>query len=261
MLGDKLRFRFEKTGTLRLLSHLDLARSLERMLRRAALPFKSTAGFHPGPRLVFALSLPLGVVGREEVLELELTEPRDAEDVRAALNAQAPAGLAFTSAAVVPMKATAVPRRIVYRVELPPDRVAETEARAAALLAQDKVWVERLRPNPKRLNVRPYLRALGVDGTTLSLDLWVTQTGTARADELLRLLGLGDLPDGGAVLERTCVEIRDEVPAADAVGRPPDGPADTLPLDLAAVGAAAREPETQPAEAHWGASPSGPVVE
>ena len=63
MLGDKLRFRFAKTGTLRLLSHHDLMRCLERMLRRADLPFKSTAGFHPGPRVVFALSLPLGVVG------------------------------------------------------------------------------------------------------------------------------------------------------------------------------------------------------
>src|SRR6478752_3633404 len=70
MLGDKLRFRFRKVGDLRLLSHHDLMRCLERMLRRAAIPFKSTAGFHPGPRLVFALSLPLGVVARDEVLEL-----------------------------------------------------------------------------------------------------------------------------------------------------------------------------------------------
>src|SRR5215212_8143714 len=106
MTGDKLRFRFAKTGHLRLLSHHDLMRCLERMLRRAAVPFKSTAGFHPSPRVVFALSLPLGVVGRDEVVEVELTEPRDADAVLAQLNAQAPAGLCFTRAAVVPMKAT-----------------------------------------------------------------------------------------------------------------------------------------------------------
>ena len=53
MLGDKFRLRFEKAGVLRLLSHHDLMRVLERMLRRAGLPFKSTAGFHPGPRIVF----------------------------------------------------------------------------------------------------------------------------------------------------------------------------------------------------------------
>src|SRR5262249_58207632 len=73
MQGDKIRFRFAKTGDLRFVSHLDLMRCLERMLRRAAVPFKSTACFHPTPRLVLALSLPLGVAGRNEVLELELT--------------------------------------------------------------------------------------------------------------------------------------------------------------------------------------------
>ena len=71
---DKVRIRFRKSGDLRLLSHHDLMRTFERMLRRAALPFRHSQGFHPNPRLVFALSLPLGVVGCEEVVELELDE-------------------------------------------------------------------------------------------------------------------------------------------------------------------------------------------
>jgi len=67
---DKVRIRFRKSGDLRLVSHLDLMRSLERLLRRAMLPFRRTEGFHPTPRLVLAQSLPLGVVGHNEVLEL-----------------------------------------------------------------------------------------------------------------------------------------------------------------------------------------------
>ena len=93
----------------------------------------------------------------------------------------------------------------------------------------------------------------------LTLDLWVTQTGTARADELVRLLNLSDLLDAGAVLERAGLELRDEV--TETPDGPPDGPADTLPLDPAAVAAPARDEANQPAEAHWGASPNGPVVE
>src|SRR5262249_42990573 len=121
MTGDKLRFRFAKTGTLRLLSHHDLMRCLERMLRRAELPFKSTAGFHPTPRVVFALSLPPGVVGLDEVVEIEFTRELDADEILAKIKSQAPSGLAFTCVSVVPMKATATPRRIVYRLELPPE--------------------------------------------------------------------------------------------------------------------------------------------
>lgn len=261
MLGDKLRLRFAKTGTLRLLSHHDLMRGLERMLRRAALPFKSSAGFHPSPRIVFALSLPLGVIGRDEAVEIELTEPRDSDEVLAKLNAQAPAGLSFTRAVAVPMNATAIPRRVVYSLPLPAARAAEAGERCRELLAAERVWVDRLRPQPKRLNVRPYLRQIGITDNRLSLDLWVTQTGTARGDELLRLLGLADLLDAGAVLSRDVLELRDEATATDPADGPPDGPAETLPLDPAAVAATGRDDETQPAGAHWGLSPGGPVVE
>jgi radical SAM-linked protein len=275
MIGDKFRLRFRKSGTLRLVSHHDLMRCAERMLRRAALPFKSTAGFHPTPRLVFALSLPLGVVGCDEVVELELTEPRDSDAVLAALNAQAPPGLEFTRTCVVTMKATARVRRVEYELPLPPDRVPQVEAAAAAFLAEPKVWVERLKPSAKRLNIRPYVRGISLSRdpesaegseSRLVMDLWVTQDGTARADELLRFLGIDDLLDAGAVLERVAVELRDEV-STEQQDHPPDGPADGVPLtgaEVAALTARLKEDESQqPAEvgANWGASPNGPVVE
>jgi radical SAM-linked protein len=304
MTADKFRFRFAKSGTLRLVSHHDLMRCFERMLRRAAVPFKSTAGFHPTPRLVFALSLPLGVVGLDEVVELELTEPRDGDQLLQTLAAQSPPGLTFKSVAAVPMKATARVRRVVYAVPLPDDRAAEAEAACGRLLAEPKVWVERLRPSAKRLNIRPYIRgirvaptpqpppcregasepscAIGVNelsrfeapslqgggwgvGSSLRMDLWVTQEGTARADELLRLLSLSDLIDGGAVLERAAVELRDEV-SPDQPDGPPDGPSDSVPLTGPEVAAlsARLDAETRTeitAAADWGASPNGPVVE
>lgn len=265
MTADKFRFRFAKSGTLRLVSHHDLMRCSERMLRRAAVPFKSTAGFHPTPRLVFALSLPLGVVGCDEVVELELTEPRDGDQLLQALSAQAPTGLTFKSASAVPMKATARVRRVVYALPLPEDRVADAERACAALLAEPKVWVERLRPSAKRLNIRPYVRGLSVSSGRLEMDLWVTQEGTARAEELLRLLGLSDLLDAGAVLERVEVELRDEI-APDQPDGPPDGPSDSVPLtgtEVAALTARLDEEARSllPAETDWGASPNGPVVE
>src|SRR5260221_12041150 len=97
MARDKFRIRFRKGGDLRLLSHHDLMRTFERMLRRARLPFRSTEGFHPQPRMVFALSLSLGAVGLEEVVELELTEELIPEDVLKVLSVEAPPGLDLLS--------------------------------------------------------------------------------------------------------------------------------------------------------------------
>jgi radical SAM-linked protein len=276
MAGDKIRLRFRKTGVLRLLSHLDLVRSTERMLRRADIPFRSTAGFHPTPRMVFALSLPLGADGLNEVLEVELTTPLDAEDVRGRLNQQAAAGLEFTSAVEIPLKASAVPRSVVYTLDLPADRVEPARRIADRLMASDKVWVDRHKPRPRRLNIRPYLRAfsiadfrLPIDVATgpipaiqnpqspIALSLWVTQTGTARADELLKLLGLFDLLDAGCVLARSELALRDETPSDPTDPGPPDGPPETAPLDHAPVDTG----DDAPALPEWGLSPNGPVVE
>jgi radical SAM-linked protein len=271
MAGEKIRLRFRKTGVLRLLSHLDMVRGTERMLRRADIPFRSTLGFHPTPRMVFALSLPLGADGLDEVLELELTRPLDAGDVRERLNRQAPVGLEFTSAVEIPLKSTAVPRSVVYTLDVPADRVADARRVADALMASEKVWVDRYKPRPRRLNIRPYLRGIeltsrdregagGVDPapsrSRLVMRLWVTQTGTARADELLKLLGLFDLLDAGFLLARRELALRDETPSDPTEG-PPDGPPETAPLDHAPVDTG----DDAPAQPEWGLSPNGPAVE
>jgi radical SAM-linked protein len=211
MARDKLRIRFRKAGDLRMVSHHDLMRCLERMLRRAALPFRSTEGFNPKPRMAFALSLALGIEGCDEVVELELEEVLPLEEIQARLTQQAPAGLAILSVQRVDPRASAQVARVCYRLGVPAERRAELPERSAALLAEPHCFVERTRPQPRRLDIRPYLRDLRLVGDDLEIDLWVTPTGGARPDEVVRLLGLGDLLDAGGVLRRTTMELHDEV--------------------------------------------------
>jgi hypothetical protein len=45
---------------------------------------------------------------------------------------------------------------------------------------------------------------------SLEMDLVVTPGGTVRPEEILGLLGLEDLLEEGAVLERTRLELEDE---------------------------------------------------
>src|SRR5262249_42783480 len=138
----KFRVRFRKGGDLRLVSHHDLMKCFERMLRRAALPVHVTQGFHPKPRLVFALSLALGTVGREEVLELELDAPLSPEVIHDALARQAPPGLEILSVRHIDHKAGAQVRRACYRAPVPPERRAGLPDRIAALLAAPECWID-----------------------------------------------------------------------------------------------------------------------
>jgi radical SAM-linked protein len=209
MARDKFRIRFRKCRDLRLLSHHDLMRCFERMLRRSALPFHSTQGFNPKPRLVFALSLALGIEGHDEAADLELDESLPEQEVQERLSRQAPAGLEILSVRRIDPKTTAQPRRAVYQIPVPPERMAALAARVQALLAEPNCWVERTRPHARRIDLRPYVLDLRVLPEALEMDLKVTPQGTARPDEVAALLGLGDVLAAGAVLRRTKLELHD----------------------------------------------------
>jgi radical SAM-linked protein len=248
---DKVRIRFRKSGDLRLVSHLDLMRSFERMLRRAALPFRMSQGFHPTPRLVLAQSLPLGLVGAAEVAELELTEELEPAEVLRRLREQAPPGIEFLSAMRIPLNRTARPRRAVYRIPLGNSR-ADLSHRIAALLASTEVWAERERPRPRQINIRPYVDSLTIEGGELRMSLWLTQQGSARADEVAHAIGIDDPPR----IERLHLELLDEVPPEEAARTPTIEP-HSRPLNR--VFSTAPEPAV-PRET-WGATANGPVVE
>jgi len=228
MAREKFRIRFRKCQDLRLVSHHDLMRCFERMLRRADLPFHSTSGFNPKPRLVFALSLALGVEGCAEVVELELDAEMSEQELHARLARQAPPGLEFISVQRTDPKAKAQVRSVRYRLAIPQDRSSGLTERIGALLAAEHCWVERTRPNPRRIDLRPYLLDLRASPEELEMHIAVTPLGTVRPDEVLNALGLGDLPAAGAVLQRTALELHDEG-RHDAVC-PDQGQAEQAPI-------------------------------
>jgi radical SAM-linked protein len=212
---------------LRLVSHHDLMHVFERMLRRAEVPVAHTQGFHPQPRMVFALSLALGIAGTREVLELELTEDLDPERLLARLARQSPPGLEILSARRLEGKSSPLVRRACYRLPLRPLAYPEAAAvprsgfaaasdlprRCTALLGQSHLWVQRNRPQPRKLDVRPYLSELSVQDDVLAMAVWVTPNGTARPEEIARLLGLEPLLEAGAYFERSDLEMTDEANA------------------------------------------------
>jgi radical SAM-linked protein len=207
---ERVRVRFRKGGDLRLISHHDLMRTFERLLRRAGLPFRSTEGFHPKPRFTFALSLPLGIVGCEEVVELELSEVIPPHEIRARMTSHTVPGLDILSVGRVEARRAAQVRRVTYRVPLPAGREAGLGERVAALLAAPACPVERTRPEKKQINLRPYIDQIRLAPGALEMDLWVLPSGMARPDEVLRLLALQDVIEAGAVIERSRLELEDE---------------------------------------------------
>lgn len=79
------RALFEKVGTARFISHLDLMRLFQRAFKRAGLPLTHTQGFNPRPSVSIALPLSLGAESHCELLDFDLESP--VPDIRDRLNA------------------------------------------------------------------------------------------------------------------------------------------------------------------------------
>ena len=120
---QRLRVTFGKHGSMRLLSHLDLIRLLDRAVRRAALPVAFTGGYHPGPRISPASALSLGATSSGELVDFELTEKMDITNFRQRLTEQLPPEMPVYSAEEVPVKspaATKLLEQAEYYISLVP---------------------------------------------------------------------------------------------------------------------------------------------
>ncbi len=68
----RLRVTYEINERLAYLSHLEMTRALERIVRRSELPFAVTCGFSPHMKIAFGQALPVGVGGLNEIFDVSL---------------------------------------------------------------------------------------------------------------------------------------------------------------------------------------------
>ncbi|MEJ7734286.1 MAG: TIGR03936 family radical SAM-associated protein [Polyangiaceae bacterium] len=219
--GVRYRFRFEKTGPVALLGHLDLVRALPRIFRRVEEAMVYTNGFHPKPDMSFAPALGLGVMSLDEFVDIRLHADLD-EPALAALaqrmNASSPRGLRFTGAARLAHKDPAVTRVIhgaryllaFARSALPADAEAWLAERCRAALAAETLPLRReIEGIGRTVDVRKHLVSAEVAGpdareallraglfgdlVTLDVRVTITPAGASKPSELARVLaGQGD---------------------------------------------------------------------
>ena len=76
------------------ISHLDLMKAVQKILKRTGLPLKYSEGFNPHMVLNIANPLPLGIVGKQEFLDFELkTDSLCFGEVKEKLRLASPAGI------------------------------------------------------------------------------------------------------------------------------------------------------------------------
>jgi radical SAM-linked protein len=207
MVRQRVRIRFSKQGDLRLISHKDLLRAMERLFRRAGLNLSMSEGFHPKPRMSFPSALAVGIAGDDEVMELELAEMTTADAVREALVPHLPPGLGIKHVEIMPEGAKkAAVRSVIFEVRLPAQCLAEAARGIERLLAAES-FVAAREEGKAPIDLRPYIEELSLVDDSLRMRLVVTPLGSARPREVLEAIGLADVESLGFQLARTAVEL------------------------------------------------------
>ncbi len=117
----RLRVRFGKDGRLAYLGHLEVAGTIERSVRRSALPFSVGNGFARRMRIQFSQALPVGSASACEYYDLYLTERVAPREALERLVTSTPASLAPTAASYVRGRLPALEAwltRSAWRLEL-----------------------------------------------------------------------------------------------------------------------------------------------
>jgi len=192
---QRLRLRYTKRGPLRFASHRDLARALERALRRAQVPMAFSAGFSPHPKISYMGAAPTGAASEAEYFEIGLSARRDPEQVRAALDASLPPGIDILECVEAVEGSGSLADRLDatrWRIDLPGVDADELAAAVQALLAAETVMVTKRTKNGTRdVDAREAVvaAAVAVEAGCAILQVVVRQlTPTVRPDDVMAAL-------------------------------------------------------------------------
>ncbi|MCA9954009.1 MAG: TIGR03936 family radical SAM-associated protein [Anaerolineales bacterium] len=200
---QRLRLTFSKDGPARYISHLDLARTLERALNRARIPVAYTQGFNRRPRMQMATALPLGYTSEYELADILLMEKMEPGTAQQQLMARMAPGINISQVEEVPISGPSL-QSITHSssyVATPLDPVdfAELQAKVASMLAAESLEKVREKQGKKKTyDLRPLILDLSTtqdeNGQVyIYMNLCLEPSRTGRPDEVLEALGFDPL--------------------------------------------------------------------
>ncbi|MEH1953129.1 TIGR03960 family B12-binding radical SAM protein [Nostoc sp.] len=195
--AQRLRLWFGKQGNMALMSHLDLIRLFDRVVRRAGLPIAFTGGFHPMPRISLATALALGATSSGEIADFELTLPVEVDTFREKLAREMPTDIPIYNVEQIDLKASAATQLLEsaeYLITVA--ALAETtpiqwQDWIDTIKAKEELWYEQTTKSGKSqlINLRDRLFELELvenyNCVTESMSSVIRYLGSYRQDGLL----------------------------------------------------------------------------
>ncbi len=199
--GVSFRITFAKQGAARFLSHLELAEALIRAIKRSGLSFVYSQGYHPHPRISFAVATSVGMESRGEYADIQVAPMgKDQADLQKEINAFLPTGLEILAIEKLTGQEASLAEGIKgfsYTLSLPEMALSDLPGLREKLqdfLTADTFFITRERKGKVTTkDIKPLVTSLSLDeeNRQVLLSLRIGNEGTARPMEVLtEVLGI-----------------------------------------------------------------------
>lgn len=191
----KKRVYFDKFGEMKFISHLDLLRFFDRLLKKSQIPVKYSQGFHPRPKMSFGSPISLGTEAYNELMDFELETPMSNEEVFDRLNSSNVVGFRVNKVEDVIGKASIMEEYtiMVYEIESEEEIITKLET----LLNQEEiVEVKEKKGKITTRNLKERIKSFRREGNMIEMEIintspnsYLDLAGIEQQDVKIKRLG------------------------------------------------------------------------
>lgn len=159
----KVRIKFSKVGDLMYISHLDLARTMQRIILRSGIDIWYSEGFNPQPKMVFAVPLPTGVESNCELLDIKLNSYMSNEEIKNRLNDNLPEQMRVLEVYNPEVKFKEI-SYIDYTIKInSPKLNAQSKAKIEELFGGECILTKKTKSGEKEVNITDYIKLFDIE--------------------------------------------------------------------------------------------------
>lgn len=176
-----VRIKYSKLGDISYISHLDIIKLMERIVRRTGLKLSYSEGFNPHPKTAFSPALQLGVQSHCEYLDMEFDEAVEEDLLIQKLNEKTVEGINFIEAKILTDKVDSLVAFITHsRYEITVDEEDENKI-SKIISAINKInntnemllTKKTKKGNIKEYNVKEYIGTIDLERKSDGLSIFV----------------------------------------------------------------------------------------
>ena len=161
-----VRIKFSKVGDLMYISHLDLARTMQRILLRSGIDIWYSEGFNPQPKMVFALPLPTGVESECELMDIKLNSFMSNEEIMNRINENFPKDMRVLDVYRPDVKFKNI-QYARYNISIfSPKITKSTREDILNLFSRECLIEKKTKSGLKEINICDYIKKLSVEANT-----------------------------------------------------------------------------------------------